>query len=186
MASLADLLQRIARSLEEARERGPADDLRARLGYGTGDEDDDEPAEDFIRESPTEAARTGASDREPEPGAARTWPTGREPETAAARSRPTDRMPETTRRPASPRLSAQSAAVPRAYGPGRAPPAADPPRHRRSSPSAPPSSLAAAGVPLPERIRARVRTPDALREAFVVKEILDRPLARRRPGPGMR
>ena len=30
------------------------------------------------------------------------------------------------------------------------------------------------------RIRARLSTPDALREAFVIKEILDRPLARRR------
>ena len=41
MASLGDLLQRIARSLEEAREQGPADDLRARLGYGAEDEDED-------------------------------------------------------------------------------------------------------------------------------------------------
>lgn len=33
---------------------------------------------------------------------------------------------------------------------------------------------------LSERMRARLGTPDALREAFVIKEILDRPLARRR------
>ncbi len=39
------------------------------------------------------------------------------------------------------------------------------------------------------RIRARLDTPDALREAFVIKEILDRPLARRRarqPGDSAR
>ncbi len=31
-----------------------------------------------------------------------------------------------------------------------------------------------------ERLRGRLKTPDGLREAFVLKEILDRPLARRR------
>ena len=186
MASLGDLLQRIARSLEEARERGPADDLRARLGYGTGAEDDYEPAEDVIREPRAETDRTGPVDRESVPEAARTRPTTREPETEAGRTRPTARRSETVWSPPSPGTSARSAADARAFGPMRAPPAETALRHRRSSPSAPPSSPVAAGAPLPQRIRARVRAPDALREAFVVKEILDRPLARRRRGAGMR
>ena len=61
MAGLGELLQRIARSLEEAQAQRPADDLRARLGYGTGDDDEDEPASDAVREP--EAA--------PEPATAR-------------------------------------------------------------------------------------------------------------------
>lgn len=151
MASLGELLQRVARSLEEAGERGPADDLRARLGYGAGDgdEDDDDLVEDAFQEPAAETTR-------PEH-------TGRKPETVW--------KPPVSRRPAPP-VSDSGA------GPIRAPVAEA--VFRRPSPSAPPSSPAAVGMPLPERIRARLRSPDALREAFVVKEVLDRPLARRR------
>ena len=158
MASLGELLQRVARSLEEAREQGPADDLRARLGYGTGDEDEDEPVEDAFRE----------------------------PETGAARTRPIDREPEPVWRPPAARTPAPSAADSRASGPIRTPAREVAPGHRRSQPAAPPRRPhAPSESPLSERIRGRLRTPDALREAFVVKEILDRPLARRRRGPGM-
>ena len=156
MASLGELLQRVAQSLEEAGERGPADDLRARLGYGAGHEDDDELAEDAF------------------------------PEPAAETTRPehTRRKPETVWKPPAPRTRARPVADSGA-GPMRAPAAEA--ALRRSSPSrAPPSSPTTAGMPLPERIRARLHGPDALREAFVVKEILDRPLARRRRGFGMR
>ena len=167
MASLGDLLQRIARSLEEAREQGPADDLRARLGYGTGDEDEDdydyEPAEDQVRE----------------PEATRRRPIDREPETRTGRTRPIEWEPETIWRP-------PPAADSGAPGPKPAPVPEAALRHRRSSPAAVRPSPAAAGAPLHERIRIRLRTPHALREAFVVKEILDRPLVRRRRGPGMR
>ena len=175
MASLGDLLQRIARSLEEAREQRPADDLRARLGYGAEDEDEDEyePAEDAFREPETGAARTRSAYREPEPGTTRT--------------QPVDREPKTVWRPPAARTPAQSAADSRASATMRAPAPEAASGHRRSPPAAPPRrSHAPSGSPLSERVRTRLRTPDALREAFVVKEVLDRPLARRRRGLGMR
>ena len=172
MASLGDLLQRIARSLEEAREQGPADDLRARLGYGPGDEDDYEPAEDVIRESETEPARNR--------------PAGREPETGPARTRSIDREPETIWRPPAARTPAPPTAGPRASGSIRAPASEVALGVRRSPPAEPRHPRAPSESPLSERIRARLRTPDALREAFVVKEVLDRPLARRRRRREMR
>ena len=177
MASLGDLLQRIARSLEEAREQGPADDLRTRLGYGTADEDEEEyeyePAQDGVRA--------------PAPEAVRTRPIGRGPEPETARTRPIDREPETVWRPLAARTPAQPTADPRASGTIR-PPAPDAALgDRRSRPAAPPRRPhPPSESPLSERVRARLRTPDALREAFVVKEVLDRPLARRRRGLGMR
>ena len=176
MASLGELLQRIARSLEEAREQGPADDLRARLGYGVGDDEDEdehEPAEDAFGEPAQEAVRTRPIDRAPEPGTSRTRSIDREPETVW--------RPPAARRPAPPAVDS------RASGPARTPAPEAAPGHRRSSPAValrrphPPSEF-----PLSERVRARLRTPDALREAFVVKEVLDRPLARRRRRREMR
>ena len=174
MASLGELLQRIARSLEEAREQGPADDLRARLGYGVGDDEDEyEPVEDAFGEPAQEAVGTRPIGRTPEPGTSRTRSIDWEPETVW--------RPPATRRPAPPAVDS------RASGPARTPAPEAAPGHRRSPPAVPlrrphaPSESA-----LSERVRARLRTPDALREAFVVKEVLDRPLARRRRGPGMR
>ena len=184
MASLGDLLQRIARSLEEAREQGPADDLRARLGYGTGDED--ELAEDVVWEPETETARTGPTGREPETGPARAQPMDREPETGPARAQPMDREPETVWRPPAARTPAPPTAGPRASGSIRAPASETALGVRRSPLAAPSRPRTPSGSPLSERVRARLRTPDALREAFVVKEVLDRPLARRRRKPGMR
>ena len=150
MAGLGDLLQRIARSLEEANARQPGDDLRARLGYGTGDDDeDDEPAEGSIREPEQESTHAA--------GTARTLRTP-EPRWAPA--------PETMPSPARHRTSAPGVV----------------PAVRRPSPGAPLHSHVPPESLLSKRIRARLRTSDALREAFVVKEILDRPLARRRRG----
>ena len=171
MASLGELLQRIARSLEEAREQGPADDLRARLGYGTADEEEEEyeyePAQDGVRE--------------PAPEAVRTRPIGRGPEPETARTRPIDWEPETVWRPPAARTPAQPTADPRASGTIRAPAPDGALGDRRSRPAAPPRRPhPPSESPLSERVRARLRTPDALREAFVVKEVLDRPLARRR------
>ena len=156
MAGLGELLQRIARSLEEAQAQRPADDLRARLGYGTGDDDEDEPAPDAVREP--EAA--------PEPATARTSKTAREPETVWS--------PKRSRTPA------YGTAAPRASEALRASPAGRDIGSRPASPGTPPRLDASSAFLLSERVRARLRTPDALREAFVVKEILDRPLARRR------
>ena len=161
MAGFGDLLQRIIRDLEEAGARRPADDLRARLGYGTGDdpadvEDLDEPAPDTPEAvwEPETARKRGATR---EPGAARkpAW----EPE---AVWRPASAWkPEASRAPAPATL--------RAFETHRTPP----------SPAAPPHLQASPASLLSERVRTRLRAPDALREAFVVKEILDRP-------PGLR
>ena len=154
MAGLGDLLQRMARSLEEASARQPGDDLRARLGYGTGDEDDDEPAEGSIWEPEAEPEREPAR-------AAGTAGTLRTPEPRWAPAPGT--MPSPAR-----------------HARHRTPAPEVVPAVRRSSPAAPPHTRIPPESLLSERIRARLRTPDALREAFVVKEILDRPLARRR------
>ena len=156
MAGLGDLLQRFARSLEEAGAQQPGDDLRARLGYGAGDDDEDEP--DWEWE--TEAAQ------EPEPVPARTAKSTRESETVWS--------PKASRAPSG------APAAPRASEAMRASRAE--PEHRRRYPSARafPSTDATLASLRSERIRARLRTADSLREAFVVKELLDRPLGQRR------
>ena len=157
MAGLEALLQRIARSLEEAGAQQPGDDLRARLGYGTGEEEE-ELASESVWEPETEP--------ETAPEAARTPPRARKPETAWS--------PETPGSPAPPSTMRRAAET---HGPpaaGRSPGGAIGPR------TAPPYAHASPTHALSEHLRARLRTPDALREAFVIKEILDRPLARRR------
>ena len=156
MAGLGELLQRIARSLEEAQAQRPGDDLRARLGYGTGDDDEDEPAPDAVGE--------------PEAAA----------EAAAARTSQTARERQTVWSPKTSRTTAHGTAAPRASEALRASPADGDIRRRSTSPGTPPRFDASSASLLSERIRARLRTPDALREAFVVKELLDRPLGRRR------
>ena len=162
MAAFADLLQRIVRSLEEAGAQQPGDDLRARLGYGTGDED--ELAQDAVWEPETV--------REPE--GVRGTGTAHGPETARAPR--TARMPGTVWAPEESRTPATL----RTSGAYRTRPPDNAFTGRPSSPATPPYPHASPASLLSERIRARLRTPDALREAFVVKEILDRPLERRR------
>lgn len=156
MAGFGELLQRIARSLEEAQAQRPGDDLRARLGYGTGDDDEDEPAPDAVGEP--EAAAEAA--------------TGRTSKTAWE--------PQTVWSPKTSRTTAHGTAAPRASEALRASPADRDIRRRSTSPGTPPRLDASSASLLSERIRARLRAPDALREAFVVKELLDRPLGRRR------
>ena len=154
MAGLGDLLQRIQRSLEEASTQQPADDLRARLGYGTGDDE--------------EEAESDAG-----------WEPETEPDSRYARTPDPVWEPATARRSERPRTPAQAAAALRASAaPGTPRPGSVFGRgpHARASSLHPPATPASV---MSERIRARLGTPDALREAFVVKEILDRPLGRR-------
>ena len=158
MAGLGDLLQRIARNLEEAGAQRPADDLRARLGYGTGDDPDDVDDLDEPALDAPEAAWKPEATRGPETARApgTTW----EPETVWGPA--PDLKPEASR--ASARATTRASETHRAF----------------SSPAAPPHSHASPASLFSERIRARLRAPDALREAFVVKELLDRPLGLRR------
>ena len=156
MAGLESLLQRIARSLQEAGAQQPGGDLRARMGYDSEDEDDGELASEPVWEPETgrepESARTPASAWKPTTG----W------------------SPETAGRPA-PASTSQRAAETH-----RAPPADHSLGGETASRATLPHPHASPTSVLSENIRARLRTPDALREAFVIKEILDRPLARRR------
>ena len=147
MAAFSDLLQRIVRDLEQAGGQRPGDDLRARLGYGTGDDVDNVDDVDDVDE--------------PEPGAerARRSTAVREPETVW--------KPVTARGPVASPAPATSRA-PQAYR--ASPPSPTTPSHPH------PSSESL----LSKRIRVRLHAPDALREAFVMKELLDRPLGRRR------
>ena len=156
MAGFGDLLQRIARSLEEAGAQQPGDDLRARLGYGAGDDDKDE------------------SDWEWEPEAALEPEPGPEP---AAKSK---WEPETVWSPKAARAPAGAPAAPQEFEVMRVSPAEREHRRRHPSPGALPRADASPAPARSERIRARLHTADALREAFVVKELLDRPLGQRR------
>ena len=156
MAGLDALLQRIARSLEEAGAQRPGDDLRARMGYGTEGEEEEELASDQVWEPET--------GREPE--AARTPASAWKPKTAWS--------PETSGRP-TPAGATQHAAETR-----RAPTADGSHGGTTASRATLPHAHVSAVSVYSERIRARLRTPDALREAFVIKEILDRPLSGRR------
>ena len=164
MAGFGELLQRIVRDLEQAGAQRPGDDLRARLGYGPSGDDDDE---DFgaVDESAPAAAR--------EPDAAGEAGTVWEPEPARMPAA-TMREPAAARRPSAPQATASAPAASRAPR--------DAYRAPSRSPASPPHLPASPESLLSERIHARLRTPDALREAFVVKEILDRPLGRRRTG----
>ena len=144
MAGLRELLQRLAHDLEQAGAQQPGDDLRARLGYGSGDDVDD--VDDVDETEPgAERARRSTAAGEPET----VWKpmTAREPVASPA--------PATSRAPQAYRAS---------------PPSPTTPSHPH------PSSESL----LSKRIRVRLHAPDALREAFVMKELLDRPLGRRR------
>ena len=165
MAGLEALLQRIARSLEEAGAQQPGDDLRARLGYGTGDEEEDEESV-WAPETGREQETRPEPDMEGEPETAHTPPRAWKSKTA--------RSPETSGTPAPPSAARRAGEAHGAPAAGRSPGGAT------GSRTAAPYAHASPAHALSERIRARLRTPDALREAFVVKEILDRPLARRR------
>lgn len=155
MAGLEALLQRIARSLQEAGAQQPGGDLRARMGYDSEDEVE-ELASDPVWEPETgrepESARTPASAWKPKTG----W------------------SPETSGRPA-PASTSQRAAETH-----RAPPADHSLGGETASRATLPHAHASPASALSQRVRARLRTPDALREAFVIKEILDRPLSGRR------
>lgn len=165
MAGLEALLQRIARSLEEAGAQQPGDDLRARLGYGTGEEEDDE-------ESVWEPETGRERETQPEPDM------GRAPETT--HTPPRAWRPKAVWSPETSGTSAPPSATRRAPGTHGAPAAGRSPGGATGSRTAPPYAHASPAHALSERVRARLNTLDALREAFVVKEILDRPLARRR------
>ena len=168
MAAFGELIQRITRSLEEAGAQQPGGDLRAQLGYGAEDDDMGEPAPGAVWEP--ETVRRPGTLRAPEtaraPGTLRAPETARAPGTVrgpgTARGPKTARVPEASRATVTLRASETSRATPSSL--------AAPPHHPHASPT---SSLS-------ERIRARLRGSDALREAFVVKEILDQPLGRRR------
>ena len=184
MAGFGDMLQRMARSLEEASAQRPGDDLRARLGYGTGEEDEDELALDEGWERETDRTTDPDSPWQPEsdgegesiwtPAASR----------APVRATAPQPMPETPRAArdraapgSAPRSAPGSAPRPALRSALRPAPGSGAPSRRASPPTAHRVSTAS---PISERIRARLHAPDVLRESFVVKEILDRPLGRRR------
>ena len=150
MAGLRAWFRQISQAVEEEVAKQRGDNMRSRHGYGN---------------------------EEPEPDAA--WEPERE--TGRAPPRPwraeTVRSPWSRSAPESPAPASATRPAPETHGaqrPGHSP--WDTNGSRESQPYAheSPTDVVMA------RIRARLGTPDALREAFVIKEILDRPLARRR------
>ena len=169
MAGLGDWLQQVARSLEEAGARQPGDDLRARLGYGTGEEDEEELESDSVW-APETSREPETTRRSPAHGS----DTAQGRETARSSGTPW------TPRAARPSVPEPTPAMGRTLDPYRSSHPGGPHRVGLSSPAAPPHSPAAPTSLLSRRVRAHLHTPDALREAFVVKELLDRPLGLRR------
>lgn len=169
MAGFAELLQRLARELEQAEGQRPEDDLRARLGYGpaddAGDVDGDPGGVDETHEP--------GSIWEPRPARARAADPEAAWELEAVRGPDAPGGIGTVPRPETPRAPAR---------PG--PPATGAYRTSRPSPAGHPH--ASIESPLTERIRARLGTPDALREAFVMKVLLDGPPGLRRTRRGSR
>lgn len=153
MAGPRAWFRQIAQAVEEevARQRG--DDPRARPGYGT------------------------YGNEEPEPDAA--W----EPERETGRAPPRPWRAETVRSPWN-RNAPESPAPTSATRPAPETRGAQRPGHSpwdtNGSRGSLPYAHASPAHAVLARVRARLDTPDALREAFVIKEILDRPLARRR------
>ena len=170
MAGFGDLLQRIAHSLEEAGAQRPGDDLRARLGYGTAEDEEEELASETVWEPETareaETAPDSESARRPEAthdaGVPRPRPT------AWAAKPPRAPAPATSRASATHHASLHDRAF----------------EGRQSIAAKPPHPHVPAASRISERLRARLHTVDALREAFVLKEVLDRPLGRRHRGQG--
>ena len=163
MAGFAEMLQRLARELEQADAQRPEDDLRARLGYGPADDTEDVDHADGVDAPESESIWGPGADATRRPDTAGEAVPVRGP--AVAREPVTAWKPAVAREPVTSRTAASAPAASRAPSPS---PGASP-HHRPSSGS----------LPL-ERIRARLRTPDALREAFVVKALLDRPPGLRR------
>ncbi|MCE2521371.1 MAG: hypothetical protein J4G15_16520 [Alphaproteobacteria bacterium] len=152
MPGLRALFRKIAETIEEEAARQRGEDPRARPGYGTHD-DREQPEPDPVWEPERESARVSP------------W----------ARERKTVQGPWSRERPGSP---APPSATQRRAPETRGAQAADhPPWDTTGSRTALPYALASPTQALLERLRGRLDTPDALREAFVV---LDRPLARRR------
>ena len=154
MAGLRALFRRVAQAVEEEAARQRGDDPRVRSGNGAyhGRE---QPQPDAMWEPERETAHTP-----PRAWRAKTTrsPWGREQSESPAPVSATQRAPET-------------------HG---AQPSDRSPWDTVGSRSTQLYALASPTHALLARIRARLDTPDALREAFVIREILDRPLARRR------
>ena len=150
MAGLRAWFRQIAQAVEEEVAKQRGGDPRARPGYGS---------------------------EEPEPDAV--W----EPERNSGRAPPRPWRTETVRSPwrrNTPESPAPASAMRRAPETRGAQRPGHSPWDTNGSRGSLPYAHASPTDEVMARIRGRLDTPDALREAFVIKEILDRPLARRR------
>ncbi len=154
MAGLKALFRRVAQAVEEevARQRG--DDPRARPGYGTY-HDREQPQPDALWEPERETVHTPP----------RAW-----------RAK-TARSPWSREQSENPAPTGAMRRAPETHG---AQTTDRSPWDTVGSRTTQPYALGGPTHAFLARIRARLDTPDALREAFVIREILDRPLARRR------
>ena len=192
MAFLEALLRRMALSLEKsfasgedlsrplwqgAEEPAPDRDERVVLpGYGV-DDDKEQPALDASWVPARETARAPAH----VPGWLRQ--AEREPERKTAHTPLRERKPQTVQSPwsrSTPGSQEPPGATLRAPKTQRVQPTDRSPWDTVESRTTQPYAHASPTHAPLARIRARLDTPDALREAFVIREILDRPLARRR------
>ena len=207
---MADFLNRLRAKLEAMQQELAPEAGFDRRAYGYGDDADPDPEdatfEDLDREeeSPWRRPADGPPRPAPDPAAGGPEPARGGP---GARGQPEAPRPRT----ASGRGSA--AARPETFDPfgvAPAPPGRDtrrrapsPPPRAAPAPARTPGAPAAGGVrPAPRdperapgsargrsrssRLRTRLRQPESLRELFLLREVIDRPivLRRRRPGAG--
>ena len=193
------LLTRFRARLEELQKEMQPEAGFDRRAYGYDDDSPDATFEDVDREeeSPWRRPATGAPEPEPDPGGTpegpRT-PRGRMrqaaevvPPRAAPGSRPAAARPDAPE-PSSARGGRPGGGVGRDF---RSPPTGQSSGPVPGSPAVgvhvathDPARTSARGVGRLQRLRRRIRQPDSLRELFLLREVIDRPVSLRRRSRG--
>ena len=168
-----------------------------RRAYGYEDEEEDATFEEVAldeEESPWRRPGSGEARAAPAPDAAQGRPEAPAPE-PRPRAAPASVSRATRREAFDPfgvagrqsggafRRDAPSPPTREAPMPGRV---ADRPVAARSSSPREPGRAGIRGATRLQRFRGRIRDPDSLRELFLLREVIDRPIALRRPRPRTR
>lgn len=168
-----------------------------RRAYGYEDEEEDATFEEVAldeEESPWRRPGSGEARVAPAPDAAQGRPEARAPEpqpraapasvSRARRREAFDPFGVSDRQSGGAlRRDAPSPQTREAPMPGRV---TDRPFAARSSSPREPVRAGARGATRLQRLRGRIRDPDSLRELFLLREVIDRPIALRRPRPWTR
>lgn len=191
---MARLRERVEQLQTELQPEAAGFDRRA---YGYEDEEEDATFEEVAleeEESPWRRPGSGEARSAPAPDAAQGRPEAPAPEppphgapasVSRARRREAFDPFGVGGRPSGGSLRRDAPSPPsrEAPMPGRV---ADRPVAARSSSPREPGRAATRGATRLQRFRGRIRDPDSLRELFLLREVIDRPIALRRPRPRTR